>query len=165
MKCYKKPFLSIIFLCFTLSLSKDISFKEETINNSFIFNETKISYHQDNSTIGYAEYTKIPLVAFYVIHSLYIFPAFRNKGYGTRLLEHVGEVLKQKGAHKLYIQPGPFEHEENAPHAALTMEQLVLWYKKLGFIPVNKIISFFAAYLYKLLDIPEDSRYLMVKNL
>jgi ribosomal protein S18 acetylase RimI-like enzyme len=61
-------------------------FKHAKISSHLIFNETKISYQRDNVEIGYVEYTKVPVVPFYVIHSLYVVPQCRHKGYGTELL-------------------------------------------------------------------------------
>jgi hypothetical protein len=45
---------------------------------------------------------------------------------------------------------------------ALRVKQLAHWYTKIGFKPVGTISASLARFLYKILDIPEDSHYLMV---
>ena len=136
-------------------------------------NQTEIRYHTQESKqeVGFVSYTKIPCMPFYVLHSLYVYPSYRRKGYGRKLIEYTLQTLKELGGSKVYIQPGPFElnNNETTPITDTEKEQklkiLIDLYTSVGFVSTWSIVSGLAFWLYTLLGIHEDSAYLMVKIL
>lgn len=123
-----------------------------------------------NACIGFVSYRKILISSWYVIHSLYVYPKFRRKGYGSTLIKKTCALLKTLKATRVYIQPGPFEldHDELAfskKGYQKKMTALITFYKKLGFEPVHSVTSALARFIYFFMKIDEDSRYLMTKRL
>ena len=165
-------YLIIASLAHSISVpSYQNSFKHQQIDSGLMHNKTKIKYYMGNEKIGYIFYTKIPLTPFYALHNLYIYPSHRNKGYGKQLLNYVCDHLKLRGAQKVFIQPGPFEIDQDGcidtslVSRELKLRQLITFYKKSQFIFVNKGLSHFAHLLYTCMHIDENADYLMVKVL
>jgi len=139
--------------------------------SSWLHKTVTIDSYVDNKKVGFIAYDKIAVVPFCVIHSFYIYPEYRNKGYGRRLLNYTCAYLKSCGAKKTYLQPGPFELDEdgdvenNVPSRKLKLQRLVKFYKNSQFAKTNRALSYCAALLYKCMHIDENSDYLMVKVL
>src|SRR5437879_3630524 len=97
-----------------------------------------IYMYENNQQIGFVSYRKIPLIPFYIIHNLYVYPQFRKKGYGKQLLQYVCSVVQQQGATRAYIQPGPFEivngrTKKDGDLYEQNMQFLIQFYQKYGF--------------------------------
>ena len=52
------------------------------------------------------------MTSWYAIYSLYVYPQFRQQGYGTLLVKQICRILCKKKATYVYIQPGPFELQD-----------------------------------------------------
>jgi len=156
----------IFFLCLSCNQIFAIKFDQKIAGN-----HVTLTMRDDNGTgVGLVSYEKIPMTTWYAIHSLYVFPEFRRKGYGTALVQHVLQSLQKAKATCAYIQPGPFElhkgefvrvSDAHKPH----IHDLVKLYKKLGFKPTNAVTKIIVAIYYCLAGIDENSRYLMIKML
>jgi GNAT superfamily N-acetyltransferase len=128
-----------------------------------------IHLYNDKQHIGFVSYCKIALVPFYVIHNLYVYPQYRKQGYGKKLLIYVCDSIKNQGAKKAYIQPGPFEIIDGKtvgidPLYKQEIKRLITFYQDYGFDNVGHTLSVIASFVYRLMNIDEDAQYLMVKN-
>jgi GNAT superfamily N-acetyltransferase len=153
--------LSLSFLSCN-SISAVLNFQQEQVGR-----DVNIELYDDEQNVGFASYTKIPLTSWYILHSGYVYPEFREKGYGQALLLHICDVIKQQGATRAYIQPGPFEIVNGqavgvGPLYTEQMKRLVAGYGKYGFKPTDRVTSKLAAALYYITRIDEDARYLLV---
>ncbi len=169
-----RSFISL-FLVLSLSMqtvsviSHENYFKHQNISSGFLRNESKISYYVGTNKVGYISYTKIPFVHFYALHSFYVYPSYRNKGDGKRILNYASEYLTSLGAQRIYIQPGPFEIDSDGrldrsdPSYELKLQRLVRFYKDNGFVVVNRWLSYFVNLLYKCMSIDENADYLIVR--
>lgn len=141
--------------------------KKETMIG--ILSDTTYCLVADDTVLGSIHCAKLPLVSCYIIHSFYIKPLFRRRGYGTRLLMHVLDTLPKEST--IYIQPGPFEHdtqgnikqvigEENQEN----LNRLISFYQRFGFKKISSpfLIAALRA-LYYILSIPEDPHFLLVQ--
>jgi GNAT superfamily N-acetyltransferase len=132
--------------------------------------EINIGLYDDNKHIGCMSYTKPFFLPIYVIHSLYVYPQYRRKGYGRALLLYGLDVIEKQGAWLAYIQPGPFEMmDDNEVKKDSTLYQqkikdLIAFYKKCGFHSVGSVVSKIAGVFYRIIGIEENARYLMVKK-
>ncbi len=132
-------------------------------------------YVQDEE-VGSLSYVKMPIFNTYVIDSFYVHPEYRNKGYGSALLNHACDYLKTMGATAIYLQPGPFNLEK-VPEGYITtvrptgelyeakLQQLIAFYKKNQFHFTPKWATPIIWLLYKAMRIDENAEYLMVKNI
>lgn len=162
----------ILYISLSLFLSLlNIHTSAETIfTQNKIQNDTWIDLYDNSNHIGFVSYRKIPLTSFYVVHSLYVNPNYRNQGYGKRLVMYVYNLIRCNGGTRIYIQPGPFEME-NDKGVKVTkdyqerMRNLIAFYKKMGFQWTHKVTSSFASFIYKIMGIDENAKYLMVKML
>jgi GNAT superfamily N-acetyltransferase len=120
--------------------------------------------------IGFISFTKVPLLKLYAIHSFYIYPPYRNRGHGKKLLVYTCDHVKKLGAQRIYIQPGPFEIVDGVCEKIvdethrIKIQKLITLYKNAGFTFVNRFISRCAAIIYPILGISENAQYLMVKQ-
>lgn len=162
---------SALILCsLSFLLIASERFEVQLLNTGWIQNETRVHLFDDTKRVGFLSYTKTPLLNRYIIHSFYITPKKRNRGYGTRLLLYTCNLLKERGAHMVYIQPGPFELVKGQPQKIqeareVKIKKLVDLYKRAGFVPANKVTQRCASFLYTCIGIEEDSAYLLYKNL
>lgn len=162
------PLLSLLCLCNELSAS--YRFEQKSVDDG---KNVIIHLYKGAQPIGYVGYKKmplLPLLPWYYIHSLYVYPENRRKGYGGILLLQILDEIKRQGGTRVYVQPGPFEmidgHQVGV--GALyeqEMKQLFLFYSKYGFTRSSKIMSILASIFYYFSDINEDSNYLMMKKL
>jgi len=163
--------LALFLISFSRTFGYTGSFRHECIRSGSMYNETKIRYYLNEQEVGYVSYTKIPLFSFYILHTLYVHPQYRNHGYGKQMLEYACSCLKKLGASRLYIQPGPFEiNEDGYLVTALAsydgrLEALIEFYRKSEFEFASKLLAGFAYLLYKCVGIDENAQYLMVKTL
>lgn len=125
----------------------------------------------DNDVVGHIEFMKASSSS-YILHSFYVYPNYRGKGYGKKILLYMCNLLKERGARTIYIQPGPFEMTDDGQPSIsdpdifkVKLQRLVKLYKGVGFGFVNKLTSTCAAILYKIIGIDEDAFYLMVRHL
>lgn len=130
--------------------------------------ETEIQYKDHDTVIGFIRYTELPL-SFYIVHSFFVYPAFRNQGNGDILFKYALSVLKARKARLLFIQPGPFDITNhkfyNLPcgkEREEKIKRLINFYRKNGFNYASWMYRKAAAVTYQLAQIEEDSRYLMV---
>ena len=119
--------------------------------------------------IGFLYCTKMPLVPYYILYNFYVRPVYRNRGYGTRLLNYTCDYLAWQGASAIYIQPGPFELQQEISvdmspcSREVKLRRLIALYKNNRFVPVNTIMQYAACIVYRYMGINEDARYLMVR--
>ncbi len=155
---------------FWCNLYSHETFQYTTVDSGALSNETQITCFEDNSKIGFVSYTKVPCSYFYVIHSFYVYPEYRCQGYGEKLLKQACEHVKALHASRIYIQPGPFEiingYTKNihGQDRKKRMQSLVKLYSKCDFTGVDLITMTLACLAYKIMNIDEDTDYLMVKR-
>ena len=158
--------LKLIFpLFFMYNQVLAIRFDQTTFNS-----DITITMFDNDVCVGFASYRKIPMTSWYAIHSLYVYPKFRRKGYGASLTNHICKLLKNLKATRAYIQPGPFELKDGKSVSVgnlykQKMRDLIKFYEKLVFRRVSFMMSKIASILYYFKGIYEDPSYLMVKNL
>lgn len=142
---------------------------ELRVEHQQVKNDIKIDVYDDAEHIGFVSYTKTPLLPFYILHSLYVYPNHRKKGYAKRFLPFVCQEIADAGATKIYIQPGPFEMSNdgivNVEDYQKRMEYLIPFYESMGFKKVDVILSWLASFIYKVANIQEDAQHLMVKGI
>jgi GNAT superfamily N-acetyltransferase len=157
--------------CINFASQTESCFKHKQQHSMFFLNEERVNYYVAGQRVGFIGYTKIPFLPYYAVHSLYVYPEHRNKGYGRQLLTYACDYLASINAQRIYIQPGPFEIDSDGylvdvPSAhELKMQLLIDFYKKHDFAIVDRWTVYSAHLLYKLLNIYEDSNYLMVKTI
>lgn len=173
MRC-KLLTLSLFIVIFNLYSNTELknNFKCVIITNGFIDNQVQVNYYNNISSknfISFLRYTRVPLSNKYVIHSLYTAPKYRNKGIAKKLILYTINLLKDKKAKAIYIQPGPFEIINKQSTNIIEpnerkyrVEKLIKLYKSIGFKPVSKMMSKLSTVLYKILGIQEDANCLMV---
>ncbi len=169
-RLHKRPLSYLLFfLCiFTLSFTQAPDFQHKVLKDMFYDTTTEITCYHHNKTVGYLQTTQLPF-SMYVIHSFFVYPEYRNQGYGTKLLNYTCAHLHQRKARSLFIQPGPFEYSNDTferitdpSERKAKMEQLIKLYTRAGFHTVSRPIASLVAIAYKCCGIPEDARYLMV---
>lgn len=124
----------------------------------------------DGKKIGFLCYVKLPLVNWYVLFNFFTIQNQRHKGYGRMVLNHVLELLKEAGATKIFIQPGPYEIVEgkqvvliDATQRELRIAQLISYYETSKFRLIkNSFIEYLLNWIYKILAIPENPHFLMI---
>lgn len=169
-QCALLVFLGIVSLNFSSAHAHQDTFKHKVIHSGSTQNETKISHHVDDQEVGFITITKTPLFSFYILHTLYVHPQYRHQGYGKRLLKYTCEHATSLGASRMYIQPGPFELDDNGYLIKPTdvyderVQALIALYTKCGFTPASKPLTYCAYALYKCMGIEENAKYLMVKT-
>lgn len=162
---FSHKFWFVLFLLVTWNEILAIRFNLAISNDD----ATITLYDNHNNRVGFVSYKKIPITSWYIIHSLYVYPKFRRKGYGSALIKQMCKLLKDLHATRIYIQPGPFELNNKPPIKGNSykekMKELIKFYKKLGFKYTNSIVSAIAAVVYFFSGIHENSRYLMTKSI
>lgn len=145
------------------------TFKVEEQSSYGCVTDACINYEIDNTTVGFVSYTKVAGVVG-VIHSLFIYPQFRNKGNATKLLDYTCNVLKEQGAYVMFIQPGPFDLTKQGfqniaagDERTIKLQKLVKLYTAVGFKPVHKCVAGCVRLAYYLGGLHEDARYLMFR--
>jgi GNAT superfamily N-acetyltransferase len=169
-------FASIFFqyaLCYHIdshNFNQKHLFKQEIISTATFTNETRIICYVKQNLVGSISYTKIPLLPYYIIHSLFVYRQRRKQGHGEALLMHACDTIEHNGGTKIYIQPGPFEIQNNTMVAIndpvifeQQLQNLLKFYQKRGFEYVSTCTALSAYVLYKLMRINENAQYLMVK--
>ncbi len=154
--------LAVYLMWFVNIFSITTSFKHVDYPNA-VYQET-IQLIEDQESLGFVSFVKIPLLRTFVIHSFYIYPQYRNHGHGTRLLQYACDYLITKNACRIYVQLDPFELPDVTSDNGLNIQQLIKLYTKCGFEPCHKLTSSLAGLSYSLININENSRYLMVKE-
>lgn len=161
--CIRYYFMIICLLSLATARSQGI-YIHETIDSR----ETVIHYMIQKKEIARIAIRKAPLFHFYIFHTLYVLPEYRNGGIGKNLLEYACKYVKTQGASRIYIQPGPFELDEQGclikPTAQYDerMDKLLTLYRKCGFTAASKSLTYCAYLLYTCMRIDEDSAHLMV---
>lgn len=168
----KKAFFVFCFL-FTpsnvIASLENWSFEHQRVNSA-VYNEVQITCRLQGEEIGSISYIKIPCLNYYVLHTFYIYPEHRNKGYGTQWLNYTCDYLQSIGATKIYIQPGPFEINNDEDSAALgrsralTLQALINLYKKNRFVSAQNWMTPLIQLMYKGMRIDEKAEYLMVQT-
>jgi len=163
--------LKILFLSgsmFTLS-AQEKEFKSRVVGNGLFDESTKISYLHDDKQVGCIVCTKLPL-SFYILHSFFVDPEHRNRGYGSKLLAHACSEIDTQKPRTVFIQPGPFEYIDGEfsdidepTEREEKLHRLAKLYARAGFRKAPRPLSLAAALLYKLIGLQEDASYLMVK--
>lgn len=155
------------FGLFYSALRAHAAFERLVIETGLFDNITEVRYRVADEYVGFVQYTKIPLVKHYIMHTLYVHPAHRNRGYAKDIIRHTIDTLQAIGAKKIYIQPGPFELtsvQDQPSDRKIKIEKLVKLYKQIGFDSAGTITKAFASILYVIIGIDEDAHYLMSKN-
>lgn len=156
----------------SIPLQED-GFTCKVTHSGLLHNEVRINYSIDGVLVGFCDYLKIPFFSKkYVLYNFYVYPEFRRKGFGEKILEYACDLLKQNGAKTLYIQPGPFEIEDgqvikmsDKETHQLALERLVKIYGKSGFVKANWLLAKCCVVLYAIAGIDEDANYWLVKDL
>jgi len=127
---------------------------------------THIACTSNNKVVGSVNYTHVPYSTSYVLHSLYVHPPYRRKGFGQKIVKHACMVVTRKGATSIYIQQGPFELDgEPVKKDKARVEGLARLYARCGFVQVGTVFSWCASVIYLLMGLDERPEYLMVKNI
>lgn len=116
-----------VFLVVASGCSKKTTVNKPTpekIENRIIFLEEapsekewdgkKIVMKRGKRKIGFINYASVNTTfGLYVLYELYIYPEYRGKGHAKTLINYTSQRLFNMGAAKIFIQPGPFEEEDN----------------------------------------------------
>lgn len=128
---------------------------------------TEVSIYNNNQKAGFLKI--FSLFGCAILYDLFIIPEFRLKGNGTKLLDYSNKYLKKNNIKYIFIQPGPFEIDENNKVITINnqeqkekVNQLIKLYKKVGFIPASNFIKKLASIYYTLSGIDENPNYLMI---
>ena len=151
-----------------ISLSCYPSFQPRVIHNGYLSTEVEVGIlNNTQDLIGTITYLQIPF-SIYILHSFFIDPAFRNKGYGTRLLEHVIQLITKRSPRLILVQPGPFELKNGqvqnltpGPGREQYLHKITAFYARNGFQPAPSVLRKFSHLLYRIIGINEDPQYLM----
>ncbi len=172
MKLHISLFLILISLSSHLYTSSDnCCFEHRQVSADSAQHEVQIKYFVNKQHVGSISFAKVPFINAYALHSLYVYPEYRNKGYGTQLLNHACDYLKSIDAENIYIQPGPFEVDEDGhldrslDSRESKLQRLVALYTKNQFHFTPKWATPIIWLLYKAMRIDENAEYLMVKKL
>lgn len=162
-------FFVTLFFSFTSYTAEKTFLIEESRDSGWFISDSRLDCSVDGCVVGYAGLSHLPFSC-HVIHSLYVYPEFRGRGYGRTLLVHACELLKQRNAWKVFIQPGPFElsngkiiDPESYDQELLLLNQLSVFYAHVGFRKVNWLYAKAAKLLYWLISLDENADFLMVK--
>lgn len=154
-----------MFFCFHLQGTQTFTTYEE---KGWCTNSTTIYCYEEGKEIGSVELLRLPF-SFYVAHSFYVHPDYRNQGVGRALIAQVCLFLKTNGAYKTYAQPGPFELKEgelgeipDKTEYQEKMKKLVALYRSVGFCSVHPITSTLVGFAYSIVRMSQDASYLMV---
>jgi GNAT superfamily N-acetyltransferase len=162
-----------VFFCLLLSVQ---IFSQESLKVDFSGRGKrkkpfKITFFNDASPVGFLFVYKIPASRAYVFYSLYVGNEHRNNGHGKTFLNRACDYMKDFGAKKIYIQPGPFEivngficGQDDAMKRG-NMERLVRFYKRCGFKVAKKALRKIVFIAYRAMKIDEDADFLMVRLL
>lgn len=167
----------LFFFIFSFNVNKttdSVVFSAESVSGIDGYFSTKISLIDNNKITGYIFFFRF--CSIYILYNFFVFPEFRNKGYGKKIIEYTLDLLKKNGALKIYIQPGPFEINKEGVYYeipdGLEREQKIINLLKLycsyGFVKVSKWMAKFATVFYHLIyylnlsDAIENSDYLLV---
>lgn len=172
MKLHWSLLLVITFLPSILcASSSDHTFKHSKPNDDSLLDEVKIECFVGEECVGFISCVKIPLLNDYVLHTFYVYPEYRNKGYGTHLLTHACDYLQSIHARNIYIQPGPFELNQDGcldnamDDRPLRLQRLITLYKKNQFVRAEEWLLPFIRLLYTCMDIQEEANHLMVHHI
>jgi GNAT superfamily N-acetyltransferase len=167
-KYYGVTLIIAITLVLFAQIISGAEFVTQVAEKGFLHTTQKITCYNGGEAIGYIYYEHLPL-SFFVIHSFFIRRHNRCQGHGAALLEFTCHKLKEMKARNIFIQPGSFEHDDNGMLIIVPREEraerlaaIIRLYERVGFHFAPRILSFCARYLYKLMGIDEDARYLMV---
>jgi GNAT superfamily N-acetyltransferase len=161
---YLYIFISCLLLVSNFSYTQQESVKSYSSTSWLGVTHTKMLYKVDDCIVGCLHCTNL-FNCLYVLHTFYIKPEHRGKGYGSKLLLHGCDVVKKIGAKRVFVQPGPFEIDvKTVNNYSARLQKLVAFYKGRGFIIVPKLMSNLATLVYKVARIDEDAAYLMVKR-
>lgn len=166
MKNYILHLFFLIFGYFPLVCQEKFHFKHSESN--VIMHETIIESAIENKTIGFIYFVHFPF-SIYVLHTFFIYPEWREKGYGTKLLAFATCYLKKLGARFIFIQPGPFdikngefENIKNGKARDVKIKKLINLYTSVGFKKVNRFISTLSKFIYYCAKIEENPDHLMI---
>lgn len=155
------PWLLFFLISTASSIFGTIHMKiEET---SCLTKTYKFTYLADNGEkVASVEIDAFPLSVF-VVHTLYTEPLYRNHGYAKSLHAFVCAQLKKEKARRVFIQPGPFEHDRGIPVQEYDkrMQMLISFYKKMDFTQASFPLRICACIVYPLLGIKEEAQHLM----
>ena len=161
----------VIFISLFFLKVHTVSYKKVSLDSSFL-THYNIMMYEDNTQIGAIRILKPLMCNFCIFYNFYIYPEFRQKGYGSCLLRKALVDVKMQKISTVYIQPGPFEISSNLGVQELNEQDkqerlfsLLRFYKKHSFRSVSKLMQKVAYYLYVLIDIDENSKYLLSRNL
>ena len=159
----------ILISIFLSSFAQQVEFKSKIVGSGFFDETTEIGCFIDDTQIGTIECTQLPF-SFYILHSFFVGAAHRNKGYGRDLLSRACNHVDIRNPRTVLIQPGPFEMSNDGftrvtepDERESRLLRLCSLYEKAGFHKASKPVLLAAALLYKLIGLPEDAQYLMVK--
>lgn len=157
--------IALLLCTFLQGTQKRFTFSDE---KAWGMKNTTISCCTEEAKIGSIECLQLPC-SFYVLHSFYVYPDYRNQGIGKALLARACMFLKNQRAYKTYLQPGPFELDGDAlveitdkQEYQIKMKRLVALYRSVGFQPVYAFNAAVIGIFYKIFQMSEDARYLMV---
>lgn len=153
-----------IFVLFLFNFITSIDhFKQDEITSNLFYSSFRINYYIDKEEIGFIYYDKFPWFNFSVLHTFYIYPPHRKQGHGKELLKYTCNLISLEKNTWIYIQPGPFELNNINCSNETNLIRLIEFYEKNGFTKVNKLVSYLACALYKIIGIEEDYNHLMVR--
>lgn len=161
-------FLTLIFLSLALTTYAEKNLTFQIIPSQNFLPTTKVTLTENDRDLGFMYYSQIPFLNIYIFHTLYIFSEHRHQGNAQYVLKNTLKKLQKQGVTTIYIQPGPFEIKSQTTKNIdqLSREEkiilLVALYQKCGFQKTDATTQFLANIVYKMLNIPENSQYLMV---
>jgi GNAT superfamily N-acetyltransferase len=120
----------------------------------------------DSDKAGCVATYDLKIIDAVIIHSLYVVPEYRHRGYAEIALRKVLDDYAAAGYETAYIQIGPFEVIDNKIMRQpidydTKVAKLKKLYSRLGFESASPLEQFFAQILYPLWGIEADPAFLM----
>ena len=168
----KNYFLLLFFIQNAVSIvrcASQVVFSLQEVENTFLYHEIRIDCSLNATVIGRVS-CRACLFKIGVIHSLFVYPLWREQGFGKQLLKSGCKHLEKEGADYIFIQPGPFDSKDGdiypvppGPDREIKLKKLRKLYSLLGFKKVPRFVSVLANAVYHCIGLQEDAADLMVR--
>lgn len=126
-------------------------------------------YDHNSQQVGHIASYELSSLGIVIVHSLYVLPACRGKGYAQQMLSLLLSDYQRQGYSVAYIQIGPYERgqylDEKSEEYTGRVLKLKKLYTKLGFESAPWYEQCVAGVLYPFLGIHAASEYLLKKDL
>src|SRR5579864_6973531 len=86
-------FLHVVMFCFFAVCAQATEFQHTILKDTCYDTTTEITCYHQHKAVGFLQVTCVPF-SIAVIHSFFVYPEYRNQGYGTKLLQYTSTYLR-----------------------------------------------------------------------